>query len=325
MKKWDTIEIEFVKNNYGVMSQKDIASFLNRSEPSVQHCAARLGLFARKWSVDEDKYLRENYQTRTYKELAKHLGRTKAAVDIRINSVLGLKKTAYHYCQDFFSIIDSEEKAYWLGFIAADGSVSINPSNNSCEVAIKLQGNDAEHLKKFNKAISGNVPVTTGERPNPFDPSKTYKYAEIRLYSQTMAHDLEKYNIHPNKSLDIEPPKSLNNTLFMPHYIRGYYDGNGCVIQNGAYISCDFTTGSASMAKALQAILAKNNIRSSIYQERLNTYRIRMHGLQNCDNFLRYIYTGASVWLDRKYTKKERLYSSLNIERRLLRSSEMTG
>ena len=41
--------------------------------------------------------------------------------------------------------------------------------------------------------------------------------------------------------------------------------------------------------------------------------------------FLKYIYNDATVYLDRKYVKKESLYEYLDVERRLLRQSEKTG
>ena len=50
-----------------------------------------------------------------------------------------------------------------------------------------------------------------------------------------------------------------------------------------------------------------------------------MAGLQNPDVFLHYIYDDATIYLDRKYLKKEELYKCLNIEQRLLRQSEKTG
>ena len=58
---------------------------------------------------------------------------------------------------NFFDKIDDPKKAYWLGFIYADGGVSINLKNNSCELAIKLQASDANHLKKFNIKYSISI------------------------------------------------------------------------------------------------------------------------------------------------------------------------
>ena len=49
--------------------------------------------------------------------------------------------------ENVFDSIDTEEKAYWLGFIFADGYISLK--GNSFELSLK--GSDSEHLDKFNK------------------------------------------------------------------------------------------------------------------------------------------------------------------------------
>lgn len=59
----------------------------------------------------------------------------------------------YVYNKYFFEVIDTEEKAYWLGFIYADGYH--NEKYHSIKITLKTS--DYEHLLKFNKAIDGNL------------------------------------------------------------------------------------------------------------------------------------------------------------------------
>ena len=103
------------------------------------------------WNENEIKFIMENYKTMTYKEMAKKINRTENAVKLKV-SKLGLKKSKYIYDVDYFKKIDTIEKAYWLGFIYADGYVSVGKQNY--EFGIELQGSDYKHLKKFNKAIN---------------------------------------------------------------------------------------------------------------------------------------------------------------------------
>ena len=49
--------------------------------------------------------------------------------------------------ENVFDVIDSEEKAYWLGFIFADGYIS----SRDYGFEISLSIIDVEHLIKFNK------------------------------------------------------------------------------------------------------------------------------------------------------------------------------
>lgn len=55
---------------------------------------------------------------------------------------------------DYFEKIDSEEKAYWLGFIAADGYV-----NKANCVGVTLASKDHAHLLKLAKATESTYEI----------------------------------------------------------------------------------------------------------------------------------------------------------------------
>ncbi|PYY28346.1 LAGLIDADG family homing endonuclease [Paenibacillus illinoisensis] len=272
------------------------------------------------WSEAELNFLRKNYKTMTYKEISKQLNRSKAAIDLKINRI-GLKKSKYTYDHDFFEKIDTEDKAYWLGFIYADGCISIKEEINSCELSIKLQKNDAEHLKKFNKSLNGNIEVTTFDRTSNFD-NKLYGGCQIRIYSQQMVRDLQNCGITTNKSLTISFP-TLEQELIR-HFVRGFFDGDGCLTKNNhkngkSYVRADFTCGSEVFVHQLRDILYKSGINTYIHREPERPYRLVIGGMKNCDKFFKYIYDDATIYLERKMRKKLSLYRSLNIEQRLLR------
>ena len=67
----------------------------------------------------------------------------------------------YYLNDNYFEIIDSAEKAYWVGFIAADGYISKRESGSSNRLGITLSEKDIEHLYKFNKCLN-----STYERRN---------------------------------------------------------------------------------------------------------------------------------------------------------------
>ena len=58
----------------------------------------------------------------------------------------------HFYNEDYFKVIDSEDKAYWLGFISADGSVS----KDAYHIRISLSSIDIKHLEKFLTCINAN-------------------------------------------------------------------------------------------------------------------------------------------------------------------------
>lgn len=57
------------------------------------------------------------------------------------------------YNRHIFDIIDSQEKAYWLGFIIADGYLNVDRRM----LRIKLGDKDKNHLEKFIKFLGGNI------------------------------------------------------------------------------------------------------------------------------------------------------------------------
>lgn len=57
--------------------------------------------------------------------------------------------------ENFFESIDSEEKAYWLGFIAADGNVSEKQSR----ITVELQLADLSHLEKLRASVASTTNI----------------------------------------------------------------------------------------------------------------------------------------------------------------------
>ena len=281
------------------------------------------------WTEEELDFLRNNYIIMTNAEMAKALDRTKAAIDLKLNR-LGIHKSKYHYDHNYFSVIDTIEKAYWLGFISADGYVQYKHEKESrnYELGIELQYSDRNHLKLFNKCLQGNIEVGERTRISYFDKNKLQQVSFIRIYSKKMVTDLMKLGVMPNKSCMIEFNNILNSDL-MSHYIRGYFDGNGCISVDSKIkkrFSIDFTSGSKDFLSGLREHLYQNNINSYLLQEKENTYRLFIKGISNCDVFLNYIYKDSdSVRLDRKYRKACDLYQKFNYARRLPLHSEMGG
>lgn len=308
-KNWTIEETEFLKENYGEIPLEEIAQKLDRTIPSIKHKAERNGIksklkIERAWTDKQVQYLKENYKTHTNIELAKILNKTKVAIDLKAN-ILGLKNTQYHYDQLFFSKIDTEEKAYWCGFIMADGCVTINQKNNSCELCIRLAKRDYHHLEKFNQSLHGNIPVTF--RTDICNLSqKKYTTSNIRIYSQQLVHDLEKYNVIPCKSLVKEFPTNIPEEL-MSHYVRGYFDGNGCISYVGKRLQCSFTMGSHKFANGLFEYLQNQKIKCYKYKY-ANIHSLRIgSSLSNILDFLNHIYSNSSIYLDRKYEKYQKI------------------
>lgn len=326
-RRWNQDEVDYLMKNYASMSYEEMSIMLDRTVSSIMHKAQNLNIQKpRTWTNEEINFLIDNYQIRTYKELAECLGRTKSAVDLKINQ-LGLHKDTYTYDHSYFHNIDTEEKAYWLGFIYADGGIR-NDIGESYQLVISLTASDGEHLKKFNKSLGGNLQVIYSDslyKPN----GKTYKKATIRVCSKEIVEDLVAIGATPCKSLTIQFPELRQDLI--RHFIRGYFDGDGCLSASKrkkerlSYIRVSFVSGSSEFLDDLRRILYENNIHS-YFSKNEQTYReLTIGAMKDVDIFLHYIYDDSTIYLDRKYIKKENLYKSLNIEQRLLRQPERVG
>ena len=263
------------------------------------------------WTEQELAYLMQNYEVMTQQEIANHLNRTRSAVNLKA-SRLGLKK-GFEYNRHFFNIIDTEAKAYWLGFIWADGCVQINTKTNSGELSIELQVSDRGHLKKFNKCLDGNLQVRTRLRTGCFVgkyADKEYETAFIRLSSIDVANDLVNLGCVECKSHIVGLP-NLSDQL-MWHFLRGFFDGDGCVCytDHKTNLRCDFASASQNLVNQLRNWLYKQGINTYVSIDRTK-YRLCVAGKENNLKFLSILYDNATIYLDRKYYKQKNIRDSL--------------
>ena len=122
----------------------------------------------------------------------------------------------YHYNKNYFDIIDTFDKAYWLGFIAADGNIR----KDLLKLRIELNIQDIEHLKKFRSYIEGDMPIREWIRPNNHS-------CYIEINCKHLNIELSKYGIVPNKSLILDINWNLIPKDLYKFFIRGYFDGDG--------------------------------------------------------------------------------------------------
>ena len=68
----------------------------------------------------------------------------------------------YYYNKDYFKIINNEHKAYWLGFLYADGYVEPiyrKDKIKAFRLELSLQESDEDMLLLFKKDIETNVAI----------------------------------------------------------------------------------------------------------------------------------------------------------------------
>ena len=201
---------------------------------------------------------------------------------------------------DFFEIIDSEEKAYWLGFIYADGSIS-NKKRKQKSIAIGLSNKDGEHLEKFAKIFNQNVKYY--ER---ICKGKLSKSVMCTITSKKTWNDLNSKGIVPNKTYsdDISMFSFVSDNL-MHHFIRGFFDGDGgiCYNKKTKAISIQMIGRLSFLKKIRDIINTEVGLRRTKITKRENTSVVSVLGWCGSiqlTELKHWLYKDATVYLERK-------------------------
>jgi hypothetical protein len=141
--------------------------------------------------------------------------------------------------EEVFDSIESEAAAYWLGFLAADGTVvcpvserppdTIDPTrqlrgkSKSYSVQLELQSEDRAHLEKFKTFLSSSAPITL---KTSVLSGKRVQQPRITISSKRMVQRLINLGVVPNKSASLSPCTEVPSEL-LRHYWRGLIDGDG--------------------------------------------------------------------------------------------------
>ena len=231
----------------------------------------------------------------------------------------GLKRSNSFYKkklfnESFFHCIDCEEKAYWLGFLFADGSVY--KRGTSCIISIRVK--DKEICDKFLKSINANFETYSCLCKDSYHPNLKHEVYSVDLFSKEMFNDLNNYGCVPNKSLILQFPNNISKE-FIPHFIRGYFDGDGCVTIGKRNNSTKYNNIHIEYCGTLEFLTELNNnlpFKGTVSKEKrltTNTYKLSKSGTKNAKIFFKYLYTNATVYLERKYNKFLEYFTDRNI------------
>lgn len=196
----------------------------------------------------------------------------------------------------FFDKIDSQSKAYWLGFIYADGYVS---NNNTLRIELKLE--DISHLNKFIKSLNSTYQVK-------FRKDKPTCYVSINNIKLCSA--LRQYGLHQNKSLTTIFPEELINNKFIIDFIRGYFDGDGSLYYIGKTSAGTGIVGTKEFLETIKSSIDKlcklnNHKIRPVTKNRPNhnVYRLETTNLSDTLRLIILLYNNSKIHLDRKYLK----------------------
>ena len=211
----------------------------------------------------------------------------------------------YQLNENYFETIDTREKAYFLGLLAADGCIHKKiPGKRNTRISLSLKLEDKYIIDNLAKAIdfTGNVRVITIRKGQ----YAGHQYGCLLFTSDKMAADLSKYSITNSKSSTLIYPTIPEK--FDYDFIRGYFDGNGSVFMSNEK---HWRSGKVTPVihfrfcgpqKLLETIKDKLGVKGTLTKEK-KSFVYALHCKRNVQAsiFFDKIYTDTNLYLKRKY------------------------
>lgn len=235
--------------------------------------------------------------------IGKYLG------DLGIKSIpQTILQRKYNINENFFENIDTQEKAYFLGWLLSDGSLS--GKNNS--FTISLQEKDKDVLLNLSKIISytGQLKYKKGYRSKWFNNKFYISQPQFRLTitNKKIKQDLKKLNCFENKTFNLHFPNFIENDI-INSFILGFWEGDGClsfkIIKNRLLKTINIV-GTSYMNIGIQQLLKDNNIKSYVYfpkNYKNGTTQLAIGELNSMLRFLNFIYKNTNFVMKRKFNK----------------------
>ena len=259
------------------------------------------------FSEADKNYIATHYLTDSYKNIGVALGYSPRQIQGYVNNHFKGKIKIRSFNSDYFKYIDCPAKAYWLGFIYADGYLIYNEKSRNYECSIQLQAGDLAALQDLNNRLGGIHHIEFRHREHKIlsNPkiSITDSYT-LRIFSKELVQDLMRHNVLPNKTRKTNYPIVKKELFF--DFLRGYIDGDGCIYYNTKRkaLAVHITSAHQEVFRYIKFTLYNDyNISSNIYSETSKKYRIMITG-KNAMQLLKYIYKNTTEpLLERKYNK----------------------
>ena len=209
-------------------------------------------------------------------------------------------RRVYNIDESYFDQIDTDNKAYLLGLLYADGCHHREHYN----ISIALQEQDINVLKFIKNELKYSGPLKFVNMKNK---SETFSNQwALRITNKHLSDRLENIGLVKAKSLKLKFPEWLPENLYSS-FIRGYFDGDGCVYIYDKKFACRATmVGTIDFCNKVANIIRNIGCTCSISKPQSddkNTVTLTIGGNKNALKFLDWLYEDASFYMERKHQK----------------------
>lgn len=314
--KWTQTQVDLVTARYATEGPSKLAQELGMTCWAIVAKARRLGLASTRkrppakfeWTQEMEAMLRARYVSEGSPRLAEELGLSHGTV-MRRASMLGLHTNAGHVrhgkevaensrtCNIRYFDTWSPNMAYILGFLFADGSVG----KQHKDISVYLAAKDECVLEFIRSEVCPGrkiylVPESTSQATG----RVRREQRAIKIHSTVLVKSLTARGLRPRKTYNQDPFPEVPDDM-LPHFIRGYFDGNGST--SAKYTNVSFA-GSVNILTGIRDRLAKIGMRPKrvhIRQSGSATWgQVAWSSYRDITLFRDYVYKDCTFCLDRK-------------------------
>lgn len=203
------------------------------------------------------------------------------------------------FIENYFDTINNEAKAYYLGLLITDGSV------DDKRIRLSLKAEDKYILDKLSEEI--------GIKHLYYDDRKSGLYS-LEAHSKHMVESLNKYGVIQNKTYLLkEIPFELIDDKYLNHFLRGIFDGDGCISISRQKYRIYISEYNYSLVEQIRNII-DSKINKTVHNRivKTNCWACTWHKKQDIKSVLDFLYKDATIYLARKHNRYLSFLESYN-------------
>lgn len=218
------------------------------------------------------------------------------------------KENSVKYLVDhnYFDEISDRDKAYWLGFLYADGFII--KQGNQKSVGLTLATKDREHLEAFKSALSSQHPI------HDYISNNGNEYSRLLITSEQMFDQLSQKGCIERKTTTLTfPPNHIVPKVYQSDFIRGYFDGDGSFSKCSPKSKLPYSIKIMGTSEMIHSIIEVAGIErfyiGKRHKNNVNNYSLEINHSEEIMKFSEYIYQFTGYTLSRKYKRYQELRS----------------
>lgn len=227
-------------------------------------------------------------------------------IKMRSDLSFGIKR--YKEDSTFFDVIDTPNKAQILGLLYADGY----HNEKRHYFVIKLTAKDKEYLEAVKHTLGSNKTLYYSP-PSKCGKNKQYNgkaQYSLGITNPQLSANLTRLGVVQRKSLTLQfPGKSQVSEDMINHFLRGYFEGDGCLhisrknMKESEFTLCGTQEFCIKVQHIFYDLLRVNSVCKQMKNKRINAYILRVRGNPQILKVMRWIYEDAQFYMARKYEK----------------------